>query len=198
MSIALTYKTTNPHDKEELPWSEYIPVNADKLILGTFPTKQNNRDFEFFYPNKNNKFWKVLARIADINLTEFEKSENGKLQAVNERKRILDNLKLAITDIGAVVLRQNNSSLDSNLFPIEFTDIFKILSENPTIKSVILTSSSNGNSVLSWFKIYCDINNIVLNVDKKNKDFPVQTEITINDKKIKMVSNNRHVKAEKL
>ncbi len=183
----MTYKTTNPHKKEELPWPEYIPDNADKLILGTFPTKKENWDFEFFYPNKNNKFWKVLAHIAEIKLTDFEKNEKGKLQAVNERKQILNKLKLAITDIGAIVLRQNNSSLDSNLFPIEFTDIFKILTENSKIKTVILTSSSSGNSVLSWFKIYCKINNVELYIDKKNKNFPIQTEITINNSKINIV-----------
>ncbi len=44
--------------------------------------------------------------------------------AIKERKQILDKLKLAITDIGAKVLRQNNSSLDSNLFPITSGKIF--------------------------------------------------------------------------
>ena len=183
----MNYKTINPHQKEELPWPEYIPDHADKLILGTFPTKKDNRDFEFFYPNKNNKFWKVLARIANFNLTAFESSEKWQIQAVIERKQLLDKLKLGITDIGAVILRHKNSSLDSNLFPVEFTDIFKLLAENPQIKTIILTSSSSGNSVLSWFKIYCDLNSVKLHIDKKNKNFPMETEITVGNKQIKIV-----------
>lgn len=183
----MKYKTLNPYKEEPLPWEEYIPDNADKLILGTFPTKKDNRDFEFFYPNKNNKFWKVLARIADRKLTDFENNDADKLLAIKERKQILDKLKLAITDIGAKVLRQNNSSLDSNLFPIEFTDVFSIIKDRPKIKTIILTSSSNGNSVLSWFALYCSINNINLQVDKKKKTFPITTEIKVDDKTIKIV-----------
>lgn len=182
----MKYKTLNPHKEEPLPWPEYIPDNADKLILGTFPTKKENRDFDFFYPNKNNKFWKVLARIANFKLTDFKPNEAGQQLAVRERKQILDTLKLAITDIGAKVLRRNNSSLDSNLFPIEFSDIFSIISKHPTIKTIILTSSSSNNSVLSWFATYCDINNITLKVDKKKKEFPITTEISVDNKKIKI------------
>jgi G:T/U-mismatch repair DNA glycosylase len=186
----MNYRTLNPYREEILPWSEYIPNNADKLILGTFPTKENNRDFEFFYPNRNNKFWKVLARIANKKLTDFENNADGKLLAVGERKRILDKLNLAITDIGAKILRQKNSSLDSNLFPIEFTNIFSIVDKHPKIKTIILTSSSKGNSVLSWFAVYCSINNVNLKIEKNDKDFPKTTEITIDNKKVKIVIVN--------
>lgn len=183
----MTFKTKYEPQREALPWPEYIPQNADKLILGTFPTKKENRDFEFFYPNNNNKFWRVLARIANFNLTPIEKTAEGRILAVEERKQILDKLKLAITDIGAVVLRQNNSSLDSNLFPVEFTDIFSIIEANPQIRTIILTSSSSGNSVLSWFRIYCHINEMELNIDKKNNGFPIKTTINVNGATLKIV-----------
>ena len=160
----MTFITKNIYEKEKLPWSEYIPENADKIILGTFPTKKDKRDFEFFYPNKNNKFWKVLANISNCNLTDFNANSSGRELAIRERKHILNKLKLAITDIGAIILRQNNSSLDSNLFPIEFTDIFQIIQSNPSIKRIILTSSTKGNSVLSWFEAYCKLNNIILKI----------------------------------
>ncbi len=183
----MSFKTKNPFQKEKHPWVEYIPENADKLILGTFPTKEENRDFDFFYPNRYNKFWRVLARIADFKLTDFDKTDEWKKLAVKERKEILGKLKLAITDIGAVVLRHNNSSLDSNLFPIEFTDIFSIVKKYPKIKTIILTSSSSGNSVLSWFKIYCEINNVELKIDKKNNNFPIETNVNINNKTLKVI-----------
>lgn len=182
----MKYKTLNPYEEERLPWDEYIPVNANKLILGTFPTKKENRDFEFFYPNRNNKFWKVLARIADTELTAFDNNEEGKLLAVQERKKILDKLQLAITDIGARVLRQKNSSLDSNLFPIEFTDVFAIIKKHPKIDRIILTSSSNGNSVLSWFGSYCSMNKIKLQVGKNKKQFPLTTEICVDNRFLKV------------
>jgi G:T/U-mismatch repair DNA glycosylase len=183
----MKYKTKNPYSEEPLPWSEYIPMNADKLILGTFPTKKGNRDFEFFYPNKNNNFWKVLARIAEIKLSDFDETEKGKASAIEERKKILDKLNLGITDIGAKVFRHNDSSLDNALFPVEFTDIFQIITENPKIENVILTSSSKGHSVLSWFNTYCSMNDITLLVDKKSKEFPKRTTINVSGKKINII-----------
>lgn len=186
----MSFKTLNPVKKEKHPWAEYIPVNADKLILGTFPPKKENRNYDFYYPNKNNKFWRVLARIADFKLTDFEKTDDWKKLAVKERKLILNKLKLGITDIGSVVLRCNNSSLDSNLFPIKFSDIFSIVKKFPKIKTIILTSSSNGNSVLSWFRVYCEINSVELKIDKKNKLFPVETYIHLNETKLKVIIVN--------
>ncbi len=184
----MKYKTLNLYHEEILPWKEYIPENANKLILGTFPTKKQNRDFEFFYPNKNNKFWKVLARIANKKLSNFEINEEGKLLAIKERKEILDILNLAITDMGARVLRQNNSSLDNNLFPLEFTDVFSIIQNHPKIKTIILTSSSNkGNSALSWFASYCLINKVNFQLNQKNKNFPLTTEIILEGNIIKVV-----------
>lgn len=90
-------------------------------------------------------------------------------KAIEVRKELLDNLKLAITDMGIEIYRQNDSSLDSNIFPKEFTDIFKLLEQNPAINTIILTSCSGGNSVLSWFKTYCSINKVEIKIDKKRK-----------------------------
>ncbi len=183
----MKFNTLNPFVEELLPWPAYIPNGADKLILGTFPTKKDNREFAFYYPNRNNKFWKVLARIAGFKLTAFDHNEAGRRLAITERKQILDRLNLGITDIGQRVFRQKNSSLDSNLFPVEFTDVFSILRDHPAIKTIILTSSSSGSSVLSWFATYCSINGIALKVDKKNKQIPQTTEITVNNQQINIV-----------
>lgn len=61
----MKYNTINPFQIEKLPWEAFIPINANKLILGTFPTQKQNRDFEFYYPNRNNRFWKVMAHLSN-------------------------------------------------------------------------------------------------------------------------------------
>jgi len=147
---------TQPNTFEEIiGWDNFIPTKASKLIIGTFPTAKSNRSFEFFYPNKENPFWVVLAKIAKINLVPHDKKE-----AVSNRKEILTKLNLGITDMGYKVLRHNNSSLDNNIFPVEFMNIFEILDMNPTIKKLILTSSTGENSVEGWFKCYCNLNGV--------------------------------------
>jgi G:T/U-mismatch repair DNA glycosylase len=49
------------------PWNWYCPSEAKSLIIGTFPPTLRNWSFDFFYPNKNNYFWKIMARITPVN-----------------------------------------------------------------------------------------------------------------------------------
>ena len=151
----MNYVTLCNIKKEELKWDSYIPTGATKLIIGTFPTEPRKRKFMFFYPNENNPFWEVLSSIADVDLVSADDKE-----AVSNRKSILKKLKLGITDMGYKILRQQSSSSDQNIFPVEFMDIFKILDENPTISKLILTSSSGENSVEGWLRGYCSLNSV--------------------------------------
>src|SRR5689334_12072167 len=99
----MPYTTINKYEKEEHPWPAFIPHNADKLILGTFPTAKNNRKAcDFFYPNPNNSFWDIIFQIAGKNLNYFSSFDQ-----VQIRKEILTDLKMGIADMGRVILRQN-------------------------------------------------------------------------------------------
>jgi len=176
----MTYKTLNEYKEETHPWEPFIPANAEKLILGTFPTAEVNRgSYEFFYPNPNNDFWRVLFQAAEKTLDNYKH-----LEPIEIRKQILVDLKLGIADIGKKILRQKDSSRDDNLFPIEYTDIFSILETHPTIKKIIITSSSGGNSVLSWFHHYCVLNghNFIIPREK----LPIKTMLIFKSCKIRI------------
>jgi AbiV family abortive infection protein len=177
------FVTQAKYERETIPWAEYTPTGATKLLLGTFPTKKSNRSFEFFYPNKSNRFWKILSILADLPLVHFSNDE-----AVDERKRILDKLRLGICDTGHKILRQKESSLDGNLFPIEFTNVFAILERCETIQTVILTSSTKGNSALSWFAAYCELNGVKLAVPKGA--LPRTSEINVVGRLVKVIAIN--------
>lgn len=149
----MNYITNCDIVEEVLEWDNFIPQQATQLIIGTFPTSKHRRSFQFFYPNKDNPFWEVLAAISGIDLLSGE-SKN----AILNRKSILTKLNLGITDMGYRVLRHSNSSLDQSILPVEFMNIFQILDDNPTIKKLILTSSSGQNSVEGWLRSYCKLN----------------------------------------
>jgi G:T/U-mismatch repair DNA glycosylase len=176
----MAYKTINEFREEGHPWEPFIPVNADKLILGTFPTAEGNRGaYEFFYPNPNNDFWRVLFRVAEKKMEDFRQAE-----PVQIRKQILTDLKLGIGDIGKRILRQKESSKDDSLFPIEYTDVFSILDNHPTIRKIIITSSSGGNSVLSWFHHYTVINGHNFIIPKGK--LPLKTGLIFKGREIKI------------
>lgn len=133
-------------ENELHPWNWFAPENSRVLIVGTFPPTKRNWSFDFFYPNKANFFWRVIARIAETELHY----PTGEL-AVEERKDLLRKLRVAVTDMGQHILRSDSSSLDENLSVVEYMNIFQILEENPTIRKIIFTSSSGKESAARWF-----------------------------------------------
>jgi G:T/U-mismatch repair DNA glycosylase len=174
----MVYKTKNTYKNENHPWEPYIPEKANKLILGTFSTSERNRgSYEFFYPNPNNEFWKILFAVAGQNLADYSKKD-----PVEIRKQVMKKLQLGIADMGKTILRQRGNSSDANLFPVEFTDIFQLLDKHKKITTIIVTSSSGSNSVLSWLHQYCNLNEYNFKVPEGT--LPKSTSFDFQDRKI--------------
>lgn len=139
----------------EHPFKWYVPDNAETLIIGTFPPVEARWSYEFFYPNIQNMFWKILAEIArhELLLT----GDN----MVNDRKKILHRLKVGVTDMGGSILRLQNDSKDESLKIVEYMNIIHIIERHKTIRKIILTSSSGRSSAFGWFREYLAKNSIV-------------------------------------
>ena len=179
MDRTIRYKTLNDYQEETHQWDSFIPENADKLILGTFPTASRNRGaYEFFYPNPRNSFWITIFKVAGKNLSDYDGQD-----PVVCRKQILSTLNLGITDMGYRILRQRGSSGDNHIFPLEYRDIFLLLDSHPNITKIIITSSSGGNSVMSWFKHYCLLNGTKLKFSS-DKKIPFNFNFSFKQKKI--------------
>ncbi len=163
---------------EQHPFRWYAPQNARSLIIGTFPPVRKRWSFDFFYPNKRNLFWKILAEIADMNITEDAST------AIHQRKKILDKLHLAITDMGGSVRRMAGNSLDENLELVNFMPILDILDQYPTISRILLTSSTGKSSALGWFKLYLKEKNIQCLIPNQPK--PITTTFCYKGKTIQL------------
>ena len=87
--------------------------------------------------------------------------------------------------MGERVLRLKDSSADSALFPVDFTNIFQILTDYPNINTLIITSSSTGNSVFNWLKDYCSLNNF--KIKKPEGALPWATSIPWDVRPIKVI-----------
>lgn len=162
------------------PWKYFLPTNSTKLIIGTFPSAIKNRSFDFFYPNKTNLFWKLLAKAANINLQYF-----AGLEAIRERKQILEKLRLGITDMGYEVIRHDGSSLDEKLRVIRYMDIFSILDQQAQITKLLFTSSSGPSSASGWFLEYLRRYDIVCQFPKGSK--PLKSEFQYKGRTIELV-----------
>ena len=162
------------------PWNWYVPSGARTVVIGTFPPTRRNWSFDFFYPNKNNYFWKIIARIADRPLRYVSGEE-----AVNERKELLNQLKSGVSDMGQIIRRKSDSSLDENLEIVAYMDIFKLLQDNPSVRKLIFTSSSGKSSAMGWFKEYLSLHHIPFKIPHGKR--PLRTSIIINDKSYAIV-----------
>jgi hypothetical protein len=103
--------------------------------------------------------------------------------------------------MGRKVYRQQGCSNDHSLFPIEFTDIIKILNDHPSLTSLLLTGNLLGNSSLNWFNIYCSLNNIKINLTQLINER--MSEVQMSGKKIKLqigysTSRLSRIKTQKL
>jgi hypothetical protein len=60
--------------------------------------------------------------------------------AIKERKKLLDNFHIGITDMVLQGYRYKEWSGDEHIFPIKIKNIFQLLDENRNIKKLIFTS----------------------------------------------------------
>ena len=125
------------------------------LILGSYPPHKNKWDYEFYYPNNQNRFWKVLAKLAG-----FEITENKGEAAVRQRKKLMSLLKIGGQNLGLLIYRNGESSLDKDITMIEYQDIFGIISEHKELKTILLSGYSGKSSTYHSFIDYLKLKKI--------------------------------------
>lgn len=164
-------------------WYHDIPV-MKTLILGSFPPHESKRDFQFYYPNKQNNFWKILAALAKTEL-KYMTGAN----AVAERKRIMEKLKVGVENMGKTIQRKGTSARDTDIAITEFHDIEKILSKHKELARIILAGYSAQHSTYSSFCSYLNQRKIKFTVPKKIKP-GASFLITYNKKQIECIICN--------
>jgi len=165
---------------ETHPWKYYVPEGCKALVIGTFPPAKRNWAFDFFYPNKRNRFWNIMEVLSGKRIV-FHEGED----AVNERKKLLDELKVGVTDMGNEVYRLNDSSLDEKLSAKTYMAIHEILQQHSTIERLLFTSSSGPVSAWKWFTKYLVEQGVTTQFIVNRK--PWFSEVTLYEKKITLV-----------
>src|SRR5205085_1708643 len=114
--------------KEEHPqWYRNVSP-MQYLILGSFPPHSTRRDYPFFYPNGRNRFWKILAHLAEV---ELKWTKTDETKAVQERHEIMKKLGIGVQNLGLEIERKGMSALDTNIKITRFQDIISIIGSHP-------------------------------------------------------------------
>jgi len=104
-------------EKEMQVIHELDPVfdeNSKILILGTFPSVKS-REQKFFYGHPQNRFWKVLASVLEMELPV----------TIDEKKEFLLKNNIAVWDV--IESCQITGSSDSSIKDVVPADISKII-----------------------------------------------------------------------
>lgn len=126
------------------PYDPYIPNGVTKLIVGTIPPARfcvqgekelYPNDVDFYYGSKDNGFWDLIGEVAGVKL-HHENSE----KAIEERKALLDSLKIGITDIIESCIHKGGRSDDKSLEIISRKPLDDLLLQYPEIDTLIYTS----------------------------------------------------------
>lgn len=102
----------------------FFDENSEILILGSFPSVIS-RETNFYYGNKQNRFWKVLAEAFGEPAPE----------TIGEKQALLKNHKIALWDVVAEC--EITGSLDSTIKNYKVADLQKVL-DKAKIKKIIL------------------------------------------------------------
>lgn len=127
------------------------------LLLGSFPPHQNRHSFPFYYPNKQNRFWKVTAQISGVTLNT---DLSDVVTAIEERKSIMRKLQMGIHDVALEIIRKGNSSLDSDIEIVNYQDIVSIVRNHPELEKIGLLGFSAKSSATQSFLKYISNQNI--------------------------------------
>lgn len=137
------------------PYAPYIPEGATKLIIGTMPPFRfctsggrtlHDNDVDFYYGSRDNHFWKLLSEVTGTPLEFVNTTE-----AVNQRKQLLKQLHIGISDIVGSCIHRNGKSDDASLFSIEPKPLDKLLLEHPNIEKLIYTSRTEVQKLINRF-----------------------------------------------
>jgi G:T/U-mismatch repair DNA glycosylase len=126
------------------PYEPFIPLNASKLIIGSIPPARFctetpielfDLDVPFYYGSRDNRFWRTLG---EITATDFlmENSED----AIEQRKRFLDERDIGITDIIQSCVHKDGNADDKSLLDIRHKDLKGLLIQFPAIDTLLYTS----------------------------------------------------------
>ena len=121
---------------EKHPWLPFIPDGAKVLVLGSFPPKRIRWSMDFFYPNFNNDFWRIIGLVFFGDKDHFITGRRFDKERII---RFCSSSGLALYDTAYEVRRLKDNASDKFLEIVTPVDIKGLLDAMPECRAVITT-----------------------------------------------------------
>lgn len=136
--------------KEQHPFLPFLPVNAQILMLGTFPPDRKRWCMDFYYPNYQNDMWRIfgLCFFGDKNRFLIEEEHRFRL---NEIRQFLCDEGIALFDTATEVVRSRNTASDKDLCIVKETDTDSLLMRLPLCRTIVATGQLAAKTVADHY-----------------------------------------------
>ena len=133
---------------ETHPLAPFLPHNAKILILGSFPPPKKRWCMDFFYPNWNNDFWRIMGHVAKADKNYFIAGKEKRFDKEKIEKFCNEN-GIALYDTAEKVIRLKNNASDNFLQVVTPLDPAKVLSQIPACKALVVTGQKAMDTLLA-------------------------------------------------
>lgn len=108
--------------------------------MGTFPPAPQRWSMPFYYPNRNNDFWRVMGLVFFDNPDRFYDSLN-KTFRLDDIVVFLTERGIALSDTGRRVRRLRGNASDAFLEIVEAADLSDLLPRMPDCRAIATTGT---------------------------------------------------------
>ena len=132
---------------ESHPLEPFLPQDASILFLGSFPPPRARWSMDFFYPNFNNDFWRImgLVHFGDAQHFVVPGSKRFNFDDVVDFCR---GAGLAFFDTASKVRRLKDNASDAFLEVLEPTDVGSLLARLPRCRTIVTTGGKSSEELL--------------------------------------------------
>lgn len=131
---------------EQHPLQPFLPSEANVLFLGSFPPKRIRWSMEFYYPNVQNDFWRIIGLIFFDEKGYFlsdKRFDEVRVKAFCREKGF------AFYDTAQSVIRLKDNASDKFLEVVEPIDLTFILGQIPNCRNIVITGQKAADTLLA-------------------------------------------------
>lgn len=139
-------------ETERHPLQPFLPEHARMLMLGSFPPARKRWSMEFFYPNFQNDFWRIMGLCFFDDKNHFVDDEHHTFRLPLIRS-FLTSHGIAIFDTATEVIRLKNTASDKDLEVVTPTDLDSLLDSIPECTAIVATGEKSTGLICSYFDI---------------------------------------------
>ena len=144
-------KTSRLREVEEHPLEPFFPPGAEILVLGSFPPPKQRWRMNFFYPNFQNDFWRIIGVVFFKDPEYFIVTDKTGRKTFHEAgiRRFLTEKRIALFDAARAVIRRRGNASDQFLEVVRPLDLLETCEKLPDCRRIILTGEKAASTVLA-------------------------------------------------